>query len=46
MNKKSGFNSSAGFCARPKTLICYICGKEYGTASLPIHIKSCEKKWE
>ena len=26
--------------------MCYICGREYGTASLDIHIKSCEKKWE
>ena len=31
---------------RPKTIICYICGREYGTRSLEIHIKSCEKKWE
>ena len=31
---------------KPKALMCYICGREYGTASLDIHIKSCEKKWE
>ena len=31
---------------RPKSIICYICGREYGTRSLEIHIKSCEKKWE
>lgn len=31
---------------RPKTIICYICGKEYGSMSLPIHIKSCIKKWD
>ena len=31
---------------RPKSLICYICGREYGTHSLEIHIKTCEKKWE
>ena len=30
----------------PKTLICYICGREYGTSSLEIHLKSCKKKWE
>ena len=30
---------------RPKTLICYICGKEYGSASLEIHIKACKRKW-
>ena len=24
---------------RPKTLVCYICGREYGTHSLKIHLK-------
>ena len=32
--------------ARPKTLVCYICGREYGTRSLEIHIKACERKFE
>jgi hypothetical protein len=31
---------------RPRTLFCYICGREYGTASLPIHLKTCIKKFE
>ena len=31
---------------RPKTLLWYICGREYGTTSLEIHIKTCIKKWE
>ena len=31
---------------RPKALMCYICGKEYGTASLEIHLKTCRKKWD
>jgi len=31
---------------RPKTIVCYICGREYGTASLEIHLKSCKQKWE
>jgi len=31
---------------RPKTLVCYICGREYGTRSLEIHVKTCEKKWD
>ena len=31
---------------RPNTLVCYICGREYGTRSLEIHVKSCQKKWE
>ncbi|XP_024536139.1 zinc finger protein 474-like [Selaginella moellendorffii] len=31
--------------ARPKMLMCYLCGREYGTKSLPIHIPQCQKKW-
>jgi hypothetical protein len=31
---------------RPRTLFCYICGREYGKASLQIHLKSCIKKFE
>ena len=39
-------NTASGQPARPKTLICYICGREYGSASLEIHLKTCKKKWE
>ncbi|CAG9312144.1 unnamed protein product [Blepharisma stoltei] len=31
---------------KPKALLCHICGREFGTASLEIHQKSCAKKWE
>ena len=27
-------------------LLCYICGREYGTASLPIHQPQCLRRWE
>ena len=27
-------------------LVCPLCGREFGTASLDIHIKSCKKKFE
>jgi hypothetical protein len=26
--------------------MCYICGREFGTASLEIHLKTCKKKWD
>ena len=26
--------------------MCYICGREYGTASIDIHVKACQQKWE
>lgn len=37
---------SSGFGAKPKALVCHICGREFGTKSLAIHIKACAKKWE
>ncbi|XP_075457109.1 zinc finger protein 474-like isoform X1 [Ascaphus truei] len=40
-NAKSLPNST-----RPKTLICYICGREFGTKSLPIHEPKCLEKWK
>ena len=34
------------FGKMPKTLTCWICGRGFGTASLKIHIKTCQQKWE
>ena len=31
---------------KPRMLVCPLCGREFGTASLDIHIKSCKKKFE
>ena len=39
-------NSSIKIVKRPNALVCYICGKQYGSHSLKIHLKTCEKKWE
>ena len=36
--------SNTGFEGKPKALMCFICGREFGTNSLEIHIKQCEKK--
>ncbi|XP_012519739.1 PREDICTED: zinc finger protein 474 [Propithecus coquereli] len=36
----------SGISARPRTLICYICGREFGTLSLPIHEPKCLEKWK
>ncbi|XP_008838462.1 zinc finger protein 474 [Nannospalax galili] len=38
--------ASSGIPARPRTLICYICGREFGTLSLPIHELKCLEKWK
>lgn len=37
---------SSGFGSKPRALVCHICGREFGTKSLSIHIKACAKKWE
>ncbi|KAB0397751.1 hypothetical protein E2I00_016484, partial [Balaenoptera physalus] len=29
----------------PPTVVCYICGREYGTKSIFIHEPQCLKKW-
>lgn len=29
---------------RPKQLICHLCGNDFGTASLAIHVKACRRK--
>lgn len=31
---------------RPRTVVCYICGREFGTQSIGIHEPQCMKKWE
>ena len=30
----------------PKTVICYICGREFGTKSISIHEPQCLEKWK
>ena len=29
----------------PRTVVCYICGREFGTKSIGIHEPQCLKKW-
>eukprot|EP01138_Halocafeteria_seosinensis_P006023 gb/GECG01006156.1/.p1 GENE.gb/GECG01006156.1/~~gb/GECG01006156.1/.p1 ORF type:complete len:166 (+),score=20.47 gb/GECG01006156.1/:1-498(+) len=29
----------------PPAVVCYICGRQYGTKSIDIHIKQCQKKF-
>ena len=31
---------------RPTTIICYICGREFGSKSISIHEPQCMKKWQ
>uniref|UniRef100_V9L5Q3 Zinc finger protein 474-like protein n=1 Tax=Callorhinchus milii TaxID=7868 RepID=V9L5Q3_CALMI len=37
--------SSPRIARRPTTIICYICGREFGTTSISIHEPQCLKKW-
>ncbi|XP_063956234.1 zinc finger protein 474-like isoform X1 [Lytechinus pictus] len=32
--------------SKPRTLVCYICGREFGSKSLPIHEPQCLEKWK
>jgi len=32
--------------ARPNTVVCHICGREFGSASIEIHTAQCARKWE
>jgi len=37
---------SPNIVSRPKMLVCPLCGREFGTLSLPIHMKTCKEKFE
>ncbi|XP_072748466.1 uncharacterized protein Cactin [Anoplolepis gracilipes] len=39
-------SSPASMKRGPKTITCYICGREFGTASFPIHEPRCMQKWD
>jgi len=41
-----GFPGSSVPKFKPVALVCHICGREYGTSSLAIHIPQCTKLWE
>ncbi|CAI5787093.1 Hypothetical predicted protein [Podarcis lilfordi] len=41
----SSTSDKPAFIRRPPTVICYICGREYGTQSISIHEPQCLKKW-
>ena len=32
--------------SKPALVICYLCGREYGSASISIHEKQCQKRWQ
>ncbi|XP_069138183.1 zinc finger protein 474-like [Argopecten irradians] len=41
-NTKGGSPPKGG----PRTVVCYICGREFGSKSLPIHEPQCLEKWK
>ena len=30
----------------PQLPFCYLCGRQFGSSSLPIHMRACKAKWE
>ena len=43
---QSSSSSGPGMIRKPQSVICYICGREYGTMSISIHEPQCIKKWQ
>ncbi|KAL4131515.1 hypothetical protein QTP88_008811 [Uroleucon formosanum] len=37
--------TAVGSARKKRLVLCYLCGKEFGTASLPFHEPQCLKKW-
>ncbi|XP_075215838.1 uncharacterized protein LOC142321552 isoform X2 [Lycorma delicatula] len=42
----SSSSSSSLSPRRPRTVVCYICMRDFGTASLPLHEPHCLQRWE
>ncbi|KAF5841482.1 hypothetical protein DUNSADRAFT_12647 [Dunaliella salina] len=40
-----GSGGGGGMASKPLGFTCYLCGQQYGSASLIIHIGQCQKKW-
>ena len=45
-NSKELSNTSKRSQTGPRFVICYICGRQFTTASLPIHEPKCLEKWQ
>ncbi|XP_078253140.1 zinc finger protein 474-like [Rhinoraja longicauda] len=43
--KPSSSYKSPPISRRPRTVVCYLCGREYGTTSISIHEPQCLQKW-
>nr|XP_011708377.1 zinc finger protein 474 isoform X1 [Macaca nemestrina] len=43
--RSTNHNTKPAMIRRPPTVVCYICGREYGTKSISIHEPQCLKKW-
>ena len=39
-------NKNQAYLQFTMPVMCYICGREFGKASISIHIPNCEKKWD
>ena len=45
-SQRSPPHSKKTFVGRPPTVVCYICGREYGSRSISIHKPQCLRKFE
>lgn len=42
----ANFSEERYMPSKPALVVCYLCGREYGSASISIHEKQCQKKWK
>ena len=45
LSGSGGIGGGGSGWSKPAALVCHICGREYGTSSLKIHLPQCEKMW-
>jgi zinc-finger of a C2HC-type len=45
MAASAGAGSGSGPAQKPRAYTCYLCGQQYGSKSLPIHVPQCQEKW-
>lgn len=42
----ANFSEESFTPSKPALIVCYLCGREYGSASISIHEKQCQKRWK
>lgn len=46
MSLSFGSSRMSGMGGPPQLPFCHLCNRQFGTSSLPIHVKACKERWE